>query len=288
MHLATLLAIGCLLQILFVWSYFLLIKEHRHRLPTSRADLWPLLIPLSLLLPQLLSDSWMLFRVLVLSKPSSQPETLVTGQAIARIEGDFHMLFLGVADYAGSLSKEARRVIDEILAIEKILHDNAGDTGYLNCESYFSTDEMVKHLFLFYFTAPKEGNLQPFGADLALQKCQKVFETVKNADVGVWYEKFNIKHGEWDSLYVNTPPVGLGGVFVKTLICSGEPGFAEAQASSASKATTKRKRRRASTSRIDVPIETDEKEAEKTDSEAPRYVWRSVLQSAQDKLKKQQ
>lgn len=230
----------------------------------------------------------MFFRVLVLSKPSKPPDTIVTGQAIARIEGDFHLLFLGIADYAGPVCKEARRVIDEIMTIQKMLQDNAGDTGYLNCESFFSTDEIVKHLFLFYFTAPKEGHSQPFGADLALQKCQKVFETVKDASVGVWYEKFNIKHGEWDSLYVNTPPVGLGGVFVKTLVSPGEPGFAEAQASSAAKATMKRKHRRASTSRLEVPIETDEKDSEKTDSETPRYVWRSILQSAKDKLKKQQ
>ncbi len=142
----------------------------------------------------------------------------------ATLEGDFVIFLIGMRINAPlklhkwlPVAASMPRMLKELKAQPAL--------GYLNVEMWFSRNIVMVQYWrsmaqLMDYAKNREAQHLP-----AWQAFNKQIGT--NGDVGIWHETYDIKAGQYENIYVNMPPFGMGKAGQLTEITTGKHGATE-------------------------------------------------------------
>jgi len=123
-----------------------------------------------------------------------------------KLEGDFVVFLIGMR-----INKfwKIHKWLPVVMAMPKMLKElkakDSNETGFLGAE--FSTGTIVQYWRSFEqleaYAKDRNGLHYPAWKDFNTK-------IKNNGDVGIWHETYNVHAGEYECIYVNMPPKGLG------------------------------------------------------------------------------
>ncbi|KAJ3168501.1 hypothetical protein HDU88_001389 [Geranomyces variabilis] len=155
------------------------------------------------------------FSVLPKTKQTlNETKTLVAGRAVGRIDGDFVVFMIGARINSDSafLSAATKDIGDGMGAMQAELQQNP-ELGCLHTENFMAMDTSGPHslsvqywrnadLLHKYARSRLQKHLAPMMRNIAHQR--------KSPEAGIYHETYLVRAGEYEAIYVNLPPFGLG------------------------------------------------------------------------------
>ncbi|KAJ3163649.1 hypothetical protein HDU86_000236 [Geranomyces michiganensis] len=146
---------------------------------------------------------------------TTQTQTLIPGRAVGRIDGDFVVFLIGARVNSESAFVSAATVRDlgkGMAAMQAELQKNP-ELGCLHIENFVNTDKSSAHslsvqywrsadLLHKYARSSLQQHLKPMMRNISHQR--------KSAEAGIYHETYLVRSGEYEAIYVNLPPFGLG------------------------------------------------------------------------------
>lgn len=132
------------------------------------------------------------------------------------IEGDFVVFLIGARVNDFSRNTGGNWIGDAMSAMLKELQD-APELGCLNADSYVTTNPVGGSTFLLIQYWRSYEQLADYARGKDNEHYPAWMRIIKHAreggaQAGIWHETFKVRAGEYEGIYINTPPFGLGKV----------------------------------------------------------------------------
>eukprot|EP00656_Telonema_subtile_P057833 TRINITY_DN9608_c0_g1_i1.p1 TRINITY_DN9608_c0_g1~~TRINITY_DN9608_c0_g1_i1.p1 ORF type:complete len:302 (-),score=69.30 TRINITY_DN9608_c0_g1_i1:379-1284(-) len=144
---------------------------------------------------------WLMLRA-VLSRGGIKHGAPVKGKWCPQVEGDFLVLMIGIVPHSLWAFWRWMPIVRGMVNMSKDLQTNA-DSGFLGYEVYVGLQPMIVQYWRSFDHMKKCP--APEWASLAQS-------ATGDSSLGVWHETYVIKAGDYEGVYSNMPPYGLGKV----------------------------------------------------------------------------
>ncbi|GAB5592700.1 hypothetical protein Unana1_07600 [Umbelopsis nana] len=132
------------------------------------------------------------------------------------IEGDFCVFLIGLRMNNFATAQQAKWMGD---AMQEMLSElqNSPDLGCLNADTYVTLNPLAGSTFFVVQYWRSYDKLVEYARGKDLKHYPAWMRVVKEgkqngAIAGIWHEAFKVREGEYEGVYINTPPMGLGKV----------------------------------------------------------------------------
>lgn len=147
--------------------------------------------------------------------PLPELENVTHGRMAGKINGDFCVFLLGIRNNAPvPLNSTFKFVAGAYLSMIRQLEADPEKYGFLGTSNFTGTNwKRGSHILNVMYWRSYE-DVERFARDTnathwpAWKAAQKV--TRASPHIGLWHEAFNVRGGDYHSIYVNCPPLGLG------------------------------------------------------------------------------
>lgn len=136
--------------------------------------------------------------------------TIIPERVTARIDGDFVVFRIGMRINA---FWKVHKWLPVALAMPRMVKELQADpdSGFLGYQSSFGIRNQVTTQYWRSFDHLRQYARDPDGEHLPAWKRFNQ-EVGSDGDVGIWHETFLVRDGEYEAVYNNMPPFGLGSV----------------------------------------------------------------------------
>jgi hypothetical protein len=135
---------------------------------------------------------------------------VVPGRKTAHLKGDFVVFHIGGRANVG-IDGNFKWMGDAMEAMQKELEENSEELGCLGTENYMGTHGQGTLSVQYWKSLDHLNAYARSSAGKHTGAWAKLMKMGRNgADYGFWHEAFQVRNGEYDTIYVNCPPLLLG------------------------------------------------------------------------------
>ncbi|KAI9345336.1 hypothetical protein BDR26DRAFT_856778 [Obelidium mucronatum] len=146
--------------------------------------------------------------------PHKRQDDVRKGRHTAKIDGDFVVFLIGARYNSPTLSNDFKEMGEAMSEMVKELEASDPEkSGFLGVENYWGDPATGSTTLQVQFWRSAEHlhdwSVSKMSAHYSPWK-KTMTITRKNPDLGIWHETFIVRNGEYEAIYVNMPPIGLG------------------------------------------------------------------------------